>query len=121
MKDRSYVGKIDRWQSTLENIQGVVPNIPGVDEPLAVVREKVTALRAAHDALVMMEGRRKEIVIVRRQLDREAERAIRRLASLARGHLGFDNPVLETFGVRSEDPARRRRRATKAQAGEAHS
>ncbi len=34
---------------------------------------------------------------------------MRRLASVARGQLGFDNPVLETFGVRSEDRGRRTR------------
>ncbi len=109
MKDRSYAGKIDVWQSTIQNIQPSLPNIPEADIPFSYAQQKVGELRDVHAALQMLEGQRKEMVVLRRKLDQEARRAMRRLASVARGHLGFDNPVLETFGVRSEDRGRRKR------------
>lgn len=110
MGDRSYAAKIDRWQSTVNNIATAIPDIPEADQVYAEVRDMVAELAQAQATLMQMEGKRKEIVRFRRQLILEAERGMRRLASIARGHLGFDNPVLETFGIRAEDWSRRRKR-----------
>ena len=80
--------------------------------------ESLAGLAQAHATLVQMEGKRKEIVRIRRQLNLETERAMRRLVSIVRGHLGFGNPVLETFGIRAEDWSRRKKakRTPKAEA-----
>ena len=120
MGDRSYAAKIDRWQSTVNNIEPAIPAIPEADQVYAEVKDLVAELAQAHATLVLMEGKRKEIVRVRRQLNLETERAMRRLASIARGHLGFGNPVLESFGIRAEDWSRRKKakRAPKAEATE---
>ncbi len=109
MGDKSYAAKINRWQSTVNNLAATVSEIPEADQVYAEVKDMVAELAQAHATLVQMEGKRKEIVRVRRQLSLETERAMRRLASIARGHLGFDNPVLETFGIRAEDWSRRRK------------
>lgn len=95
MGDKSYAAKIDRWQSTVNNLAAAIPAIPEADEVYAEVKEMVAELAQAHATLVQMEGRRKEIVRVRRQLSLETERAMRRLVSITRGHLGFGNPVLD--------------------------
>ncbi len=102
MNDNSFADKINRWQITVQNIQEVLPTIPGVEPPFADLRQKVTDLRAAHDNAQMLRGKLKEAVIARRELDRETRRSARRLAAVARGQLGFDNPVLESFNVRAE-------------------
>ena len=65
---------------------------------------------STQNAIQMIEGQRKELIERRRHLDQETRRAIRRLASVARGHMGFENPALEKFGVRSEDWSRRKRK-----------
>ncbi|HEV7668019.1 MAG TPA: hypothetical protein VGS22_05815 [Thermoanaerobaculia bacterium] len=109
MGDKSYAAKIDRWQSTVNNLAAAIHAIPEADQVYAEVKEMVDDLAQAHATLVQMEGRRKEIVRVRRQLSLETERLMRRLASITRGHLGFGNPVLETFGIRAEDWSRRRK------------
>ena len=111
MKDRSYAGMLDLWQSMTQNIQASLPDIPEADVPFADAQQKVAELIATQNAIQMLEGQRRELVLRRRQLAQETRRAIRRLASVARGHLGFDNPVLDKFGVRSEDWSRRRRRS----------
>ncbi|HXU34081.1 MAG TPA: hypothetical protein VN851_26205 [Thermoanaerobaculia bacterium] len=117
MGDRSYAAKIDRWQSTVNNLEPAIPEIPEADQVHAEVKDMVAELAQVHATLMLMEGKRKEIVRVRRQLNLETERAMRRLTSIARGHFGFDNPVLETFGIRAEDWSRRRKgkRAPKAE------
>lgn len=121
MGDKSYAAKIDRWQSTVNNLAAAVPDIPEADQVYAEVRDMVAELVKAHSTLMQMEGKRKEIVRFRRQLSVETERGMRRLASIARGHLGFDNPLLETFGIRAEDWSRRRKKkkAPKPEATEA--
>lgn len=108
MKDNSYADKINNWQITVQNIQEVVPTIPGIEPPFTDLRQKVTDLRTAHDNAQMLRGKLREAVILRRQLDREARRSARRLAAVARGHLGFDNPVLESFNIRAEGTRARR-------------
>ncbi len=102
MKDSSYADKINHWQITVQNIEEAVPNIPGIDPPFTDLRQKVTDLRAAHDNAQMLRGKLREAVVLRRQLDRETRRSARRLAAVARGHLGFNNPVLESFNIRAE-------------------
>ncbi|MEP7012515.1 MAG: hypothetical protein ABJC13_19515 [Acidobacteriota bacterium] len=102
MPDHSYADKINTWQITVQNIQEVLPDIPGVDPPFADLRQKVTDLRTAHDTVQMLTGKLKEAVVARRKLDGATRRSARRLAAVARGQLGFDNPVLETFKVRTE-------------------
>lgn len=109
MGDRSYAAKIDRWQSTVNNMAEAIPDIPEIDEVYAEVRDMVSELAKSQATLMQLEGRRREIVRLRRQLILETEKGMRRLASIARGHLGFDNPVLETFGIRAEDWSRRRK------------
>ncbi len=109
MGEKSYASRLDRWQSMVQNIQEILPDLPGVETTYALARQKVSDLREAQADLQRLEGQRKEVVVRRRQLDVEAERAVRRLAALARAHMGFSNPLLETFGVRSEDRARRGR------------
>ncbi|HXU30479.1 MAG TPA: hypothetical protein VN851_07885 [Thermoanaerobaculia bacterium] len=102
MPDNSFAAKINTWQITVQNIQEVLPDIPGVDPPFSDLRQKVTELRIAHDTVQMLSGKLREAVVARRKLDGDTRRSARRLAAVARGHLGFDNPVLETFKVRSE-------------------
>jgi len=109
MGDKSYAAKIDRWQSTVNNLAPAIPEIPEADQVYAEVKDMVAGLAQAHATIVQMEGKRKEIVRIRRQLNLETERAMRRLTSIARGHFGFDNPVLETFGIRAEDWSRRKK------------
>lgn len=111
MKDRSYAGKLYQWQTMIENIQESLPSIPEADVPFADAQQKVAEFLATQNAIQMIEGQRKELIERRRHLDQETRRAIRRLASVARGHMGFENPALEKFGVRSEDWSRRKRRA----------
>ncbi len=110
MGDRSYAAKIDRWQSTVNNLEQAIPDIPEADRVYAEVKDMVAELAQTQSTVVQLEGRLKEIVRVRRQLSVETERGMRRLASIARGHLGFDNPLLETFGIRAEDWSRRRKK-----------
>ncbi len=86
-------------------------DLPGVDPTFALARQTVAELREAQADLQRLEGQRKGVVVRRRQLDLEAEQAIRRLSALARALMGFANPALETFGVRSEDRRRRARSA----------
>ena len=111
MGEKSYAARLDRWQSMVQNIQEVIHELPGIDRTFELARQKVADLRETQADLQRLEGRRKESVVRRRQLDREAEEAIRRLSAFARAHMGFSNPVLETFGVRSEDRFRRARTA----------
>ncbi|HEV7672250.1 MAG TPA: hypothetical protein VGS22_27340 [Thermoanaerobaculia bacterium] len=106
----SYSDQVDMWQSLVNNIQEMLSSIPGAEAPFAELREKVEALRTAHDSILAMRGRQHESVLQRRTLSREARRAVRRISAIARGQLGFDNPILDTFGVRSEDPKRRNRK-----------
>ncbi len=109
MGDRSYAAKIDRWQTIVQNLAPALPEIPDADQVYAEVRDMVNDLAQTQAKLVQLEGKRREIVRIRRQLSLETERGMRRLASIARGHLGFDNPVLETFGIRAEDWSRRKK------------
>ncbi|MEP7008713.1 MAG: hypothetical protein ABJC13_00165 [Acidobacteriota bacterium] len=108
MTDRSYSGRLVRWQTMVNNIEDSAPLIPGADAQLSELREKVTELSQAQATLVEMDGRRKELVQLRRRLDRETEEGVRRLASAARAHFGFGNPLLESFGVRAEIMSRRK-------------
>ena len=119
MGEKSYAARLDRWQSMVQNIQDVLDDLPGAETTFALARQKVTELRETQSDIQRLEGLKKESVVRRRKLDREAEQAIRRLAALARAHMGFSNPQLETFGVRSEDRSRRarsRRDASKSEA-----
>lgn len=90
------------------NIEDSVPLIPGADDRMAELREKLAELSQTHATLVEMDGRRKELVQIRRRLDRETEEVVRRLASAARAFFGFENPLLEAFGVRAEIMSRRK-------------
>jgi hypothetical protein len=101
---------VDRWQSVAQNIEAMVPSLPGIEAPYADLRQKVEALRAAHDSILVMTGRQHEAVVNRRNLAREVRDSVRRISAISRGQLGFTNPLLDTFGVRSEDPARRNNR-----------
>jgi len=108
MADRSYAVRLIRWQTLAHNIEDSVPLIPGADGPMEELREKLAELSKTQGTLVEMEGRRKELVQLRKRLDRETEEVVRRLASAARAHYGFENPLLETFGVRAEIMSRRK-------------
>ncbi len=108
MTDRSYAGRLVRWQTMAHNIEDSVLLIPGADAQLSELQEKLATLSQTQATLVEMEGRRKELVRLRQQLDREAEEVVRRLASAARAHFGFENPLLESFGVRAEIMSRRK-------------
>lgn len=119
MGDKSYAARLDRWQSMVQNIQEVLHDLPGVDATFALARQKVAELRETQSDILRLEGLKKEGVVRRRQLDLEAEQAIRRLAALARAHMGFSNPQLEIFGVRSEARGRRARSKKDAAKSEA--
>src|SRR5262245_29435534 len=107
MVNESYAAKLDHWQSIVQNIQGTIAEMPWLEAPVADLKQRVEAVRAAHDQVMAMTGKQHEAVVLRRKLSREARKSARRVAAVARGHLGFDNPILDGFGVRSEDPARR--------------
>jgi hypothetical protein len=109
MGEKSYAARLDRWQTMVQNIQEVLDDLPGVDATFALARQTVAELRETQADLQRLEGLKKQVVVRRRQLDLEAEQAIRRLSALARAHMGFSNPQLEIFGVRSEDRGRRAR------------
>ena len=106
----SFSDQVDMWQGLVNNIQEILPGIPGAEAPFAELKLKVEALRAAHDSILTMRGKQFDAVLQRRALSREARRAVRRISAIARGHLGFDNPILETIGVRWENPNRRNRK-----------
>ncbi len=110
MKRRTYSEQVDRWQSVAQNIQDMLPSLPGIEAPFVELKQKVEALRAAHDGILVMTGKQHEAVLQRRTLAREVRDSVRRISAIARGQLGFKNPLLDTFGVRSEDPARRSRK-----------
>ncbi len=112
MPDLSYADKINTWQITVQNIQAVLPDIPGVDPTFTDLRQKVTELRTAHDTVQMLTGKLRDAVVARRKLDSDTRRSARRLAAVARGQLGFDNPILETFKVRTEGIRNRKKTAT---------
>ncbi len=106
----SFSDQVDMWQSLVNNIQQMLPDIPGAEVPFAELKVKVEALRTAHDSILTMRGKQFDAVRQRRDLSREARRAVRRISAIARGQLGFDNPILETIGVRWENPNRRIRK-----------
>lgn len=108
----SFSDQVDMWQSLVNNIQEMLSDIPGAEAPFADLKLKVEALRAAHDSILTMRGKQFEAVKQRRVLSGEARRAVRRISAIARGQLGFDNPILETIGVRWENPNRRIRKET---------
>lgn len=111
MKRRTYSEQVDRWQSVAQNIEEMVPNLPGIEAPFAELKLKIEALRAAHDIILVMTGKQHEAVLNRRNLAREVRDSVRRISAISRGQLGFKNPLLDTFGVRSEDASRRNRKA----------
>jgi len=110
MKDRSNADKLNKWQILIENIQEVLPSIPGADPWYAEITQTVSSFRATQEKVQMLRGQLLEAVIARNQQGRETQRSIRRLAATARAHFGFDNPLLETFNIRSEHRARRGRK-----------
>ncbi len=114
MKRRTYSEQVDRWQSVAQNIEAMVPNLPGIEGPYAELKQKVEALRSAHDNILMMTAKQHEAVLQRRSLAGEVRDAVRRISAISRGQLGFKNPLLDSFGVRSEDPSRRVRKGTEA-------
>jgi len=114
MRSNSFSDKVDKWQSVVQNAQEALPGMPWMEAPLADLKQNVEALRSAHDSVLAMSGKQHEAVVQRRKLSAETRKSVRRLAAVARGNLGFDNPLLDSFGVRSEDEARRARKASKA-------
>ena len=111
MKDTSFADKISKCDTTLQNLASEVPNIPGGETYVAEVRQRVEALRASQEGVQSLRGQLTEAVIVRRQRDREASASLRHLAAVVRARFGFDNPVIESFNIRSEHRAKKSRRA----------
>ena len=110
MKDTSFADKISRCDITLQNLADEVPNIPGGETYVAEVRQRVEALRASQEGVQSLRGQLTEAVIVRRQRDREASASLRHLAAVVRARFGFDNPVIESFNIRSEHRAKKVRK-----------
>ncbi len=63
-----------------------------------------------------LRGQLTEAVIIRQQRDREASTSLRHLAAAVRAKFGFDNPMIESFNIRSEHRAKRGRKAKPAAA-----
>ena len=102
MKRRTYSEQVDRWQSVAQNIEEMVPHLPGIDAHYAELKLKIEALRVAHDVIQAMTGKQHEAVVLRQKLAGEVREVVRRISAISRGQLGFKNPLLDTFGVRSE-------------------
>lgn len=109
MKRRTYSEQVDHWQSVAQNIEALVPQLPGIEGHFAELKLKIEALRVAHDGIQAMSGKQHEAVVQRQKLAGEVRETVRRISAISRGQLGFKNPLLDTFGVRSET-----RRARKA-------
>ncbi len=109
MKRRTYAEQVDRWQSVAQNIEEMVPHLPGIEAHYAELKLKIEALRLAHDGIQAMTGKQHEAVVQRQKLAGEVREIVRRISAISRGQLGFKNPLLDTFGVRSE--TRRNRKA----------
>lgn len=102
MKRRTYSEQVDRWQSVAQNIEEMVPHLPGIEAHYAELKLKIEALRVAHDGIQAMTGKQHEAVVQRQKLAGEVRETVRRISAISRGQLGFKNPLLDTFGVRSE-------------------
>ena len=110
MKDATFGAKISQCEVAIQNIQEVIPSIPGGEEHLAEIRLRVDALRTSQDAVQMLRGQLTDAVILRRQQKKEATKGFRNLAAVARAHFGWANPMLESFNIRSEHRAKRGRK-----------
>ena len=90
----SYSDQVDKWQSLVNNIQEMLPDIPGAEAPFAELKQKVEALRTAHDSILAMRGKQHDAVLQRRTLSNEARRAVRRISAIARvnDHPNFPLP-----------------------------
>jgi len=114
MNDSSYADKINKWQITLQNIQEVLPSIPGGEKWFNELRLRVQDFGDSQEGVQRLRGQLMEAVALRRQHDVEARRSARRLAAVARAEFGFANPLLETFNIRSEHRAQRGRKPAEA-------
>ena len=110
MNDSSIADKINKWQILIENIRDVLPEIPGADPWYGEITQKVEAFRKTQEKVLILRGQLQEAMVARELQQRETQRALRRLAATARAHFGFNNPLLETFNIRSEHRARRGRK-----------
>lgn len=102
MKRRTYAEQVDRWQSVAQNLEAMLPHLPGVETHYAELKLKIEALRIAHDSIQAMTGKQHEAVVLRQKLTGEVREVVRRISAISRGQLGFKNPLLDTFGIRSE-------------------
>ncbi len=113
MRDTSFADKISRCETTMQTLEGELPNIPGGETYVAEVRQRVEALRASQEGVQALRGQLTEAVLLRQQRNREASEALRHLAAVVRARFGFDNPAIESFNIRSEHRAKRGRRKAK--------
>ncbi len=111
MKDASFADKISKCEVTLQSLEGALPNIPGGDAYVTEVRQKVDALRSSQEGVQALRGQLTDAVIVRQRRNREASAALRHLAAVVRARFGFDNPMIESFNIRSEHRAKRGRKS----------
>jgi len=47
MKRRTYSEQVDRWQSVAQNIEEMVPNLPGIEVPFAELNHHPPTRRPA--------------------------------------------------------------------------
>ncbi|HXU30414.1 MAG TPA: hypothetical protein VN851_07550 [Thermoanaerobaculia bacterium] len=110
MRDTSFADKISQCEVTLQSLESEVPNIPGGETYVAEVRQRVEALRTSQEGVQTLRGQLTEAVIVRRLRNREASASLRHLAAVVRARFGFDNPVIESFNIRSEHRGKKGRK-----------
>ncbi len=111
MKDTSFADKINRCELTLQSLAPELPNIPGAETYVADVRQRVEALRASQENVQALRGQLTDAVVVRQDRNREASIALRQLAAVVRAKYGFDNPMIESFNIRSEHRSKRGRKS----------
>jgi hypothetical protein len=118
MKDTSFADKISQCEVTLQSLESELPNIPAGETYVAEVRQRVEALRNSQEGVQSLRGQLTEAVIVRRLRNREATASLRHLAAVVRARFGFDNPVIESFNIRSEHRRKESRKKAKPAAAE---
>lgn len=110
MKDTSFADKISQCEVTLQSLESTLPDIPGAETYVSDVRQSVDKLRASQEGVQSLRGQLTDAVVVRRLRNRDASASLRRLAAVVRAKFGFNNPIIESFNIRSEHRAKRGRK-----------
>ncbi len=115
MKSSSYSDRIDTYQTTLDNLEPDLAKYPGTSELFLDLKTILLELRPAHATVEAQRGNLRVAVKTRRDLAVRGGAVHRRLSALVGAHVGFNNPVLVTYGMNPEVNSRRGKRKPEEQ------